>query len=291
MPYIKFKTLRVRVDLGVAFVTIDNPPINLLDGRLRGDLEEFARKVAADDSVRVIVFESADPDFFIAHTDATPFLGRLANAAPPRSDRLGEGYAVRELFYALPQATIAKVEGRCRGGGNEFALTLDIRFAALGRAVFRQFEVAVGCVPGGGGTQRLARLVGRARALEMLLGCEDIDAERAERYDLVNRALPPETIGLFVERLALRIASFPADSIRLAKQAVRAAEADLHAGLLEEQFCAGEALASAGARERLPRFFEIGAQTRAVELDLPEALHLLGKNRWALTGGAACCAW
>lgn len=275
----KFETLRVKVDRGVAFVTIDNPPINLLDRRLRGDLEEFARRVATDDSVRVVVFDSADPDFFIAHTDAAPFLPRLDEAAPARADTLGQGYAVRELFYALPQATIAKVEGRCRGGGNEFALALDMRFAALGRAVFCQFEVAVGCVPGGGGTQRLTHLIGRARALEMLLGCEDIDAERAERYGLVNRALPPDTIGPFVERLAMRIASFPADAIRLAKQAVRAAEAGLHAGLLEEQFCAGEALASPGARERLPRFFEMGAQTRAVELNLPEALHRLGTRR------------
>lgn len=279
MPYSGFDTLRVRVDRGVAFVTIDNAPINLLDRRLRGDLEDFARSVATDDTVRVIVFDSANPDFFIAHTDATPFLARLTDTPPPRSDRLAEGYAVRELFYGLPQATIAKVEGRCRGGGNEFALALDMRFAALGRAVFCQFEVAVGCVPGGGGTQRLPRLVGRGRALEMLLGCDDIEADLAERYGLVNRALPPETIGPFVERLALRIASFPADSIRLVKQAVRAAEAGLHAGLLEEQVCAGEALGSAGARERLPRFFELGAQTHAVELDLPNALHLLNPNR------------
>jgi enoyl-CoA hydratase/carnithine racemase len=279
MAYSGFETLRVRVDRGVAFVTIDNPPINLLDRKLRGDLEAFARRVATDATVRAIVVDSADADFFIAHTDATPFLGRLTDTPPPRSDTLGEGYAVRELFYGLPQATIAKVEGRCRGGGNEFALALDMRFAALGRAVFCQFEVAVGCVPGGGGTQRLPRLVGRGRALEMLLGCDDIDADLAERYGLVNRALPPETIGPFVERLALRIASFPADSIRLVKQAVRAAEAGLHAGLLEEQACAGEALATAGARERLPRFLDLGGQTRAVELDLPKTLHRLDPNR------------
>ncbi len=279
MTYSEFETLRVRVEQGVAFVTIDNPPINLLDQRLRGDLEAFARRVAMDDQVRVIVFDSADPDFFIAHTDATPFLERMNEPPPPRSDRLGPGYAVRELFYALPQATIAMVEGRCRGGGCEFALALDMRFAALGRAAFCLFEVAVGCVPGGGGTQRLPRLIGRARALEMLLGCEDIDAERAERYGLVNRALAPEAIGPFVERLALRIAAFSPEAVRLAKQAVRVAEADFHVGLLEEQFCAGRALASAGARARLPRFFEIGAQTRPVELDLPEALHRLGTNR------------
>jgi len=276
MSYSGFESLRVRLDRGVAFVTIDNPPINLLDQRLRGDLEALGRRAATDDRLRVIVFRSADPDFFIAHTDAAPFLGRLADPPPPRSDTLGPGYAVRELFHALPQATIAQVEGRCRGGGNEFALALDMRFAALGRAVFCQFEVALGCVPGGGATQRLPRLIGRARALEMLLGCEDIDAERAERYGLANRALPPEAIGPFVERLALRIASFPEDAVRLAKQAVRAGDAGLQDGLLEEQFCAGQALASAGARERLPAFFAMGAQTRAVEMDLPDALHRLG---------------
>lgn len=279
MSYGGLETLRVRLDRGVAFVTIDNPPINLLDQRLRADLEGFARRVATDDRVRVIVFDSADPEFFIAHTDATGFLGRLGEAAPTRADTLGPGYAVRELFYALPQATIARVEGRCRGGGCEFVLALDMRFASLGRAFFCLFEVALGCVPGGGGTQRLARLIGRGRALEMLLGCEDVDAERAERYGLVNRALPPEELGPFIERLALRIAGFPADAIRLARQAVRASEADLQAGLLEEQFCAGQALASAGARERLPRFLEMGGQTRAVELDLPDALPLLGTTR------------
>jgi enoyl-CoA hydratase/carnithine racemase len=276
MPYSGFETLRVRVDRGVAFVTIDNPPFNLLDHRLRADLEAFARAVATDGAVRVVVVDSADPEFFIAHTDATAFLGRLTDTPPPRAETLGAGYAMRELFYALPQATIARIEGRCRGGGNEFALALDMRFAALGRAVFCQFEVAVGCVPGGGATQRLPRLIGRARALEMLLGCDDLDAALAERYGLVNRALPPEEIGPFVERLALRIASFPADAIRLAKQAVRAAEPDLLAGLLAEQACTGEALASAGARERLPRFLEMGAQTRTAELQLPEMLHRLG---------------
>ncbi|MCX7373002.1 MAG: enoyl-CoA hydratase/isomerase family protein [Alphaproteobacteria bacterium] len=279
MSYNEFETLRVKLEQGVAFVTIDNPPINLLDRRLRADLEAFARAVAADERVRVIVFDSADPEFFIAHTDATPFLQRLSDPPPPRADRLGEGYAMRELFYALPQPTIAKVEGRCRGGGCEFVLALDMRFAALGRAVFCQFEVAVGCVPGGGATQRLPRLIGRGRALEMLLGCDDIDAEGAELYGLVNRALPAETIGPFVERLALRIAAFPAEAVRLARQAVRASEAGLHAGLLEEQFWAGQALASAGAGERLPRFFAMGAQTREVELDLPQALDLLGGKR------------
>jgi enoyl-CoA hydratase/carnithine racemase len=89
MPYSEFDTLRVKVDRGVAFVTINHPPINLLDQRLRADLQDFARRVATDDTVRVIVFDSADPDFFIAHTDAAPFLGRLTDTPPPRSDRLG----------------------------------------------------------------------------------------------------------------------------------------------------------------------------------------------------------
>jgi len=111
-----------------------------------------------------------------------------------------------------------------RGGGSEFVLSLDMRFGALGRAVLAQPEVALGIIPGGSGTQRLPRLVGRGRALEIILGCDDVPADLAERYGYLNRALPTAELGPFVERLAFRIASFPAEAIALAKASVAAAE-------------------------------------------------------------------
>ena len=131
-----------------------------------------------------------------------------------------------------------------------------------------QPEVALGIIPGGSGTQRLPRLVGRARALEVILGCEDVPADLAERWGYLNRALLPAELGPFVERLALRIASFPADAIALAKAAVIAAEPPTEQGLLEEAACFNRTLGTSAARKRMARFLELGGQTRAVELDL-----------------------
>ena len=237
-----YQTLKVTAGNGVATVTLDHPPINLLDTRMRAELESFAAEVRVDESIRVIVFQSADPDFFISHSDASPFVGRLTRNAAFRSAELGAGYSMREAIAALPQATIGKIEGRCRGGGSEFALALDMRFAALGRAVFSQFEVAVGCLPGGGATQRLPHLLGRARALEVILGCDDLDARKAAEYNYVNAAMDPSELGPFVDRLAARIASFPGSSIKLAKDAVRASDRPLATGLLEEQYCFAQSL-------------------------------------------------
>ena len=126
----------------------------------------------------------------------------------------------------MPKATIAVIEGIARGGGSELAMAFDMRFAALGKARLAQPEVAIGIIPGGGGTQRLPRLVGRARALEVVLGCDDIDAATAEAWGYVNRALPADELRPFVDKLAARIASFPLEVIAAAKRAVDAAVGD-----------------------------------------------------------------
>jgi enoyl-CoA hydratase/carnithine racemase len=167
----------------------------------------------------------------------------------------------------MPKVSIAKLEGRARGGGSEFALALDMRFAAAGRAIVSQPEVAMGIIPGAGGTQQLPRLVGRARALEMILGCDDFPAELAERYGYVNRTLPPRELGPFVERLAYRIASFPDKAIRLAKAAVNAAELPIVEGFIEEAHFSNQAMVSATARRLMRKFLEIGGQSRQAELD------------------------
>jgi enoyl-CoA hydratase/carnithine racemase len=260
-----YAKLRVRLDGGVAFATIDNPPINLLDLELIVDLDRFGQEVEQADDVRVVVFDSADPEFFIAHADVG-LIQALPSEVPPKSDTLSLFHAMVDRFRTMPKATIACIEGRARGGGSEFALSLDMRFGALGRAILSQPEVALGILPGGSGTQRLPRLVGRSRALEIILGCQDFPADLAERYGYLNRALPPEELRPFVEGLAHRIASFPADAIRLAKQAVLEADRDIVPGLLEENHLFNQTLATDEARRRMALFLELGGQTRELEM-------------------------
>lgn len=260
--------LRVDVDEGVAFVTLDHPPVNLFDATLIGSLSNLAGELADDDAVRAVVVRSADPEFFIAHAD----LGLIQALPRDRRDRpeqLEFIHVFMERWRTLPQVTIAQLEGRARGGGSEFALSLDLRFGAIGRAILCQPEVAVGILPGGSGTQRLPRLMGRGRALEVVLGCEDFDAELAERYGWINRALPAEELAPFVERLARRIAAFPPHAVRLAKRAVDAAGGPLHEGLLDESHYFNLTLADPALDARMEGALALGAQTREGELDLP----------------------
>ena len=259
-----YKTLRVRLDRGVIFATIDNPPINLLDLELIGDLDRFGQAVEQAEDVRVVVFDSADPEFFIAHADVQ-LIKALPKDIPPKSDELSLFHAMVDRFRTMPKATIACIEGRTRGGGSEFVLSLDMRFGALGRAVLSQPEVALGILPGGSGTQRLPRLMGRSRALEVILGCQDFPADLAERYGYLNRALPQEELRPFVDALAYRIGSFPAESVRLAKRAVLEADRDVVPGLLEENHLFNQTLATDEAQQRMARFLELGGQTREVE--------------------------
>ena len=268
MAYEDLKLLKTRLDQGVLFVTIDNPPINLFDIQLMQEMNRIGKEVEVDKEVRVVVFDSANPDFFIAHADINAILS-LPTQAPPKSDKLGFFHAMVDRFRTMPKASIGKIEGRARGGGSEFLLSLDMRFAALGKAILGQPEVALGILPGGSGTQRLPRLVGRGRALEVVLGCDDFTADLAERYGYVNRALPQDELGPFVDELAYRIASFPAEAIALAKESVNnAAETGTVEGLLEEAHLFNRLATSEASRRLMRRFLELGAQTPDAELDL-----------------------
>ena len=256
--------LRVRTEAGVARVILDHPPINLLDATMITDLDRAGRDLASDDSVRVVVLQSANPDFFIAHADLNMILHGGADPAFGRQALDGFHGAV-DRFRRMPKATIAQIEGRCRGGGSELALACDMRFAARGRAVMSQPEVALGIIPGGGGSTRLPRLIGRGRALEVILGCEDFDADLAERYGYVNRALPAAEIDGFVNALARRIAGFPADAIALAKQAVAAQEPDIESRLASECECFLRAVGAEPARRLMSAALAAGLQTAEVE--------------------------
>jgi enoyl-CoA hydratase/carnithine racemase len=267
MPYEGYDSLKIRTDRGVAFITIDHPPINLLDMRLIQELDRAGREVEVDDDVRVLVLQSANPDFFIAHADVT-LIQMLPKSVPPKATALGPFHRMVDRFRTMPKATIGKIAGRARGGGSELLLSLDMRFGAMGRAILSQPEVAIGIIPGGSGTQRLPRLIGRGRALEVILGCEDFDAALAERYGYINRALPPEELTPFVERLAYRIASFPSSAIALAKASVNAAELPTVAGLIEEAHYFNQSVATAAAQQRMAAFMQMGGQTREVELGL-----------------------
>jgi enoyl-CoA hydratase/carnithine racemase len=267
MQFSDYKYFRFKLDSGVAFISIDYPPINLLDENLSGELDKLGRELEVDETVRVIVLQSALPDFFIAHSG----LGRVGAASKTvshtRSFRLTQ--MIGERFRNMPKVTIAKIEGRCRGGGSEIALAVDMCFAAAGKAFFGQPEVAVGLVPGGGSTQRLPRLIGRGRALEVLLGCNDLTAEMAERYGYINRALPPDELTPFVEALAHRIASFPSHAIAHAKAAVDIGTfGSLAEGLLVEAHESDLSVASEVTQARVKEALQVGAETYEGELDM-----------------------
>jgi enoyl-CoA hydratase/carnithine racemase len=264
MAYEGYQCLKIQQKGGVAFVTIDHPPINLFDLALISEMDRVGRELEADPAVRVVVVDSADRDFFIAHADVNLILS-LPSETPPKPSEPSLFQQMVDRFRTMPKATIAKIEGICRGGGSELVLSMDMRFAALGKAVLGQPEVAVGIIPGGSGTQRLPRLMGRGRALEVILGCEDFPAELAERYGYVNRALPADELTPFVERLALRIAAFSAPAIARAKAAVVAAEPDVVDGLIEEAHLFNECVATPEARDRMQGFLQMGGQTRALE--------------------------
>jgi enoyl-CoA hydratase/carnithine racemase len=267
-----FSLLRVRVDAGVATATIANPPINLITLPLMGELLRFAREVAADDAVRAVVLRSDDPEFWLAHFDVAAILAFPTADAPARAASVDENpyHAMCELYRRMPKATIAEIAGRAGGGGSELALSFDMRFGALGRTIVSQPEVALGILPGGSGTQRLPRLIGRGRALEMILGCDELDAATAERWGYLNRALPPDELRPFVDRLARRIASFPARAIALAKQSALGAEPAWDAGLIEESHLFQTLIRTPEAPALMRRFLDLGGQTREVERRLGE---------------------
>lgn len=257
----------------MATLWIDHPPINLLDLDLMVALDGATRELADDADVSVVVLRSALPGWFIAHADVELLLGLDRASASPPAEGLGFFHAMVDRLRTMPKATMAVIEGMCRGGGSEVALSCDMRFAST-HAVIGQPEVALGILPGGSGTQRLPWLVGRARAMEAVLGCDDVDGATAERWGWVNRALPPGELGAFVERLARRIASFPPGAVAAAKAAVDAAGPDPVPGLRAEAEGLASLVETGEARRRMAGFLDGGGQTAALEADR-EALQAL----------------
>lgn len=218
MKYEGFTTFTTEKDGGVLTVTFDYPPVNVQGLPMLADLNGLAMKLERDREVKVVVFQSAHPEIWVAHYD-TNLLKYMSTEAVSREDaELLDLQTVLERISKLPQATIAKIEGFARGGGHEFALACDMRFAARGKFKFMQMEVGMGILPCGGGASRMARQVGLGRALEIILSARDFDADEAEAYGTINKALDPDEIGEYVDTLAKRIAKFPAESINACKQ-------------------------------------------------------------------------
>ncbi|MFD6938527.1 enoyl-CoA hydratase/isomerase family protein [Streptomyces goshikiensis] len=268
MHHDAYATLRVSLEGGIARVTLDNPPVNVLNVALMADLRHLLTALRDDDSVRVIVFDSASPEFFIAHVDMTlvdtpDAFDRFAADLP---DGVNVFQALGELLRHQPQVTIVKLAGTARGGGAEFVAAADMAFAAIGRAGIGQIEALMGIVPGGGGTQYLAGRIGRNRALEAVLGAGLYDAETAERYGWVNRAVPAAELDGVVDRLARDIAALPEGVIAAAKRAL--APEDLSEGLRREHDAWAGQFARPAAERLIRGALASGAQTRDGERDL-----------------------
>lgn len=261
MEYKNFTTFSVEIDNGIAWVTIDYPPVNVQGQEMLADLSSLALRLERDREVKVVVFQSANPDIWVCHYDTNLLRDMSMDTVPRDEAKLLDLQAVLERISKLPQATIAKIEGFARGGGHEFALACDMRFAARGKYKFMQMEVAMGILPCGGGASRMARQVGLGRALEIILSARDFDADEAEAYGTINKALEPDEIGEYVENLARRIAQFPAESINACKQTVyESIDKPIDDALKAEAYWLYQATSKTAAIKRFTWADEQGAQ-------------------------------
>ncbi|WP_156254293.1 enoyl-CoA hydratase/isomerase family protein [Sandarakinorhabdus oryzae] len=265
MAYDSYSLIRVTQEGPLVTAVVSNPPINIITMALFGELARLAAELEADPSVLVFVLKSADPDFFLAHFDVEALIA-LADAPEPPTEASNAYHAMCHAFRTMDKVTIAQIEGRVGGGGAELSMNFDMRFGVIGKTIINQMEVPIGILPGGTGTQNLPRLVGRARAMEIILGGIDVDALTAERWGWLNRALPADQIDAFVDALARRIASFPPEAVRLAKQSVDNAALPIAEGCAAEAALFQQLLFSDPARAAMRRFMALGGQTREGEL-------------------------
>jgi enoyl-CoA hydratase/carnithine racemase len=238
-------------------VVINNPPLNLMEPNIIVQFRGVLDAIESDDNVRVVVFESAVDGFFFNHSDFNVKLEKVTDLSQGPTGL----EAWPDILQRLPRApvvSIAKIRGRATGNGSELSLACDMTFASREKAILSQWEVGVGFVPGGGPMARLPRLIGRSRALEVLLGSDDMNGQLAEDYGYVNRALPDAELDAFVDALARRISVFDKWAISNVKRLVNAAslapEVELAAGW--DAFIAS--VARPAPQVRLKAFRELG---------------------------------
>jgi enoyl-CoA hydratase/carnithine racemase len=242
-------------------VVFDYPPFNILDVTIFDALQKLIVRMDSSRTLRVVVFESAIPDFYLAHFDLTGKIGNIMTEVGPSGLPILIDTFVR--LTKSPVASIAKIRGCVRGGSSEFVLACDMRFASRENTRLGQPEVGVGVHPGGGGAERLPPLVGRGRALEIILGANDFDGETAERYGYVNRALPDAELDGFVDTLARRIASFDRSAIAAAKKLVNQVSLPSTDALLDAITSFGNALTWPETQRRVQAVLKLGLQQDA----------------------------
>lgn len=238
-------------------VTFDHPPLNIFGPETIPQLNEIITELETDEEVKVVVFDSAVEGFFLTHYD---FLAKLEDSTslPPGPTGL---QPLPDMLVRLSRASvvsIVSIRGRATGVGSELSLASDMRFASREKAILSQWEVGAGLVPGGGPMARLPRLIGRGRALEVLLGADDIRGDLAELYGYVNRSLPDAELDAFVDALARRIASFDKQAIGETKRLVNLASlpADKEIALEWDAFIA--AVGRPSTQARIKKLFERG---------------------------------
>jgi enoyl-CoA hydratase/carnithine racemase len=259
-------------------ITFANPPVNLMLPETVADLRDLVVELSEDPEVQVVIFTSGTPDYFFNHFDLTQAAGF---AAHPTTDPLPATVDLVLRLTKAPFISIASIRGRTRGGGNELTLACDLRYASREHAVFGHPEVAGGLLPGGGGTERLPRLIGRDRALEAILGSDDYDAELAERYGWVTRAMPDTELDTFVDAMAARLASFDKTALAAAKAQINRATLPPDADL---ETAYGEFLNSLtwpGFQAWAPGFGKLTAELGADEVERHLDRHLGLANQQA----------
>jgi enoyl-CoA hydratase/carnithine racemase len=239
-------------------VVFDNPRLNVVDDSIFEGLQNVLSRMDASQSLRVVVFESSNPQFYLAHFDMTGNSGSVSKSIGPTGLPIPMDAFVR--LTKSPVVSIAKIRGRVRGVGSEFILACDMRFASLEYAILGQPEVGAGVVPGGGATERLPQLLGRGRALEVILGANDFNGDCAERYGYVNRALPDDQLDNFVDEFARRIASFDRRPIAAAKNLINEVSLPSVERLLAGRNAFAGALTWPESRRRIQALFQRGMQ-------------------------------
>jgi enoyl-CoA hydratase/carnithine racemase len=248
--------------------SFSHPPINLIDPRTIAELDALVTDLESDPHVCVIVFDSTDPEFYLAHYDV--LVDKSVSAAlKPGPTGLHPWPDVLLRLSRAPVVSVACIRGRARGAGSEFVLACDVRFGSRERCILGQFEVGVGAVPGGGPMARLSRLVGRGRAMEILLGAGDYPAELAERYGYINRALPDRELGAFVEAFARRVSGFDKRAIAETKRFIDGPTQPALAEFDEAMRAYFTSAQRPETRQRISKLVDGGLQQRgAVELNL-----------------------
>jgi enoyl-CoA hydratase/carnithine racemase len=278
MAYDGYKLISFAREGKIVTATVDAPPINIITLELYAELARMSQDVADDQEALVFVMKSANPDFFLAHFDVGAILEfPIDKPAARETSGRNDFHAMCNRMTTMDKVTIAQIEGRVGGGGSEFSMGFDMRFGVQGKTKVNQMEVPLGILPGGTGTQKLPRLIGRNRAVEIILGGVDMNAEDAEKWGYLNRALPPNEIGPYVDALAKRIASFPKEAVKLSKEAINAATKPLEEGLADESYLFQQLIRTESGRANMAKFLKIGGQTREGELRIDELNRQLGE--------------